>query len=64
MKKLYFLLLFHFSLIISVFGQETNFFINPVIRGDIAEPSIIRIDDTYYATGTSSEWAPYYPVFV
>ena len=28
-----------------------------------ADPSILRIDDTYYATGTSSEWAPYYPVF-
>lgn len=44
-------------------AQEQFFFTNPVIRGDVADPSMIRIDDTYYATGTSSEWAPYYPVF-
>lgn len=36
---------------------------NPVIGGDFADPSIIRVGDTYYATGTSSEWAPHYPVF-
>ena len=44
-------------------AQRQTYFTNPVIRGDVADPSIIRIDDTYYATGTSSEWAPYYPVF-
>lgn len=44
-------------------AQKQTYFTNPVIRGDVADPSIIRIDDTYYATGTSSEWAPYYPVF-
>ncbi len=38
-------------------------FVNPVIRGDVPDPSIIRIDDTYYAAGTSSEWAPFYPLF-
>lgn len=44
-------------------AQKQTYFTNPVIRGDVADPSIIRIDDTYYVTGTSSEWAPYYPVF-
>lgn len=44
-------------------AQERTYFTNPVIRGDVADPSILRIDDTYYATGTSSEWAPYYPLF-
>lgn len=44
-------------------AQKQTYFTNPVIRGDVADPSIIRIDDTYYATGTSSEWAPFYPVF-
>ena len=38
-------------------------FSNPVIRGDVPDPSIIRIGQTYYATGTSSEWAPLYPMF-
>lgn len=43
--------------------KSETFFTNPVIRGDVPDPSIIRIGETYYATGTSSEWAPYYPVF-
>ena len=43
-------------------AQKQTYFTNPVIHGDVADPSILRIDDTYYATGTSSEWAPYYPV--
>ena len=44
-------------------AQQESYFTNPVIHGDVADPSIIRIDQTYYITGTSSEWAPYYPVF-
>ncbi len=39
-------------------------FHNPVIAGDFADPSVIRVGDTYYATGTSSEWAPHYPLYV
>lgn len=42
---------------------QISYFENPVIRGDIADPSVIHIDGTYYATGTSSEWAPFYPLF-
>jgi len=42
-------------------GKKT--FENPVIRGDIADPSVVRVEGTYYATGTSSEWAPFYPLF-
>lgn len=34
-----------------------------VIPGDFADPSVIRVGDTYYATGTSSEWAPHYPMY-
>ena len=36
---------------------------NPVIAADIADPSVIRVGDTFYATGTSSEWAPHYPIY-
>jgi xylan 1,4-beta-xylosidase len=36
---------------------------NPVVAGDFADPSIIRVGETYYATGTSSEWAPYFPLY-
>lgn len=44
-------------------SQQKQYFNNPVIHGDMADPSMIRIGDTYYATATSSEWAPFYPVF-
>lgn len=45
------------------FSQKNHYFNNPVIRGDMADPSIIKVGDTYYATATSSEWAPFYPLF-
>lgn len=34
-----------------------------VIPGDFADPSIIKEGKTYYAVGTSSEWAPHFPVY-
>ncbi len=43
-------------------AQEASF-VNPVVHGDMADPSIVRIDSLYYLTGTSSEWAPFYPIF-
>ncbi len=36
---------------------------NPVIPGDVPDPSVIRTGDDYWATGTSSEWAPHFPLF-
>lgn len=36
---------------------------NPVIPGDFADPSVIRVGNTYLAAGTSSEWAPHFPLF-
>lgn len=38
-------------------------FTNPVISGDLPDPSVIRVKNTFYAASTSSEWAPYYPYF-
>lgn len=34
-----------------------------VIPGDFADPSIIRVDNRYFAVGTSSEWAPHFPIY-
>ncbi|MGC4103746.1 family 43 glycosylhydrolase [Ferruginibacter sp.] len=34
-----------------------------VIPGDFPDPSIIRTSKGYYAAGTSSEWAPVYPIY-
>ena len=45
-------------------GAQEAVFRNPVIPGDMADPTVIRIGSTYYASGTSSEWAPFYPLFV
>ncbi|WP_420150096.1 glycoside hydrolase family 43 protein [Spirosoma sp.] len=42
---------------------ETVTYRNPVIAGDFADPSVIRLNDTYYAVGTSSEWGPAYPIY-
>lgn len=44
-------------------GQEDTIHIQPVIPGDFADPSVIRVGNTYYAAATSSEWAPHYPLF-
>ena len=35
----------------------------PVIAGDFADPSVIRKGNEYFAIGTSSEWAPHFPIF-
>jgi len=43
--------------------QHQTTFTNPVILGDVADPTVIKVDGVYYACGTSSEWAPYYPMY-
>lgn len=35
---------------------------NPVVFGDYPDPSIIRVGDEYWATATSSSWAPEFPI--
>jgi beta-xylosidase len=35
---------------------------NPVLPGDFPDPSVIRVENDYWATATSSEWAPQYPL--
>lgn len=37
--------------------------INAVIPGDFADPSVFRKGNQYYAIGTSSEWAPHFPMY-
>jgi xylan 1,4-beta-xylosidase len=33
-----------------------------VLRGDYPDPSVIKIGDTYWASATTSNWAPAYPI--
>jgi xylan 1,4-beta-xylosidase len=35
---------------------------NPVVPGDFPDPSVIRVGDEYWASATSSEWAPLFPL--
>jgi beta-xylosidase len=35
---------------------------NPVRAGDFPDPSLIRVGADYWATATSSEWAPHFPI--
>jgi xylan 1,4-beta-xylosidase len=35
---------------------------NPVMPGDYPDPSVIRVGDEYWATATTSEWAPLFPL--
>ena len=36
---------------------------NPVIPGELPDPSIIRVGERYYAVGTSFNFAPTYPIY-
>jgi len=40
-------------------GETYN---NPVIPGDFPDPSIIRVGNEFWATATSSEWGPQFPL--
>lgn len=65
-KKVFFHLIFYIFLFCASTssGRQVNTEIhNPVIPGDFADPTIIRVGKIYYASGTSSEWAPHFPVF-
>ena len=44
------------------FAQSTATYTNPVQAGDYPDPSVIRVGKDFYATATSSEWAPEYPI--
>src|SRR5919205_1054500 len=37
-------------------------FENPVLPGDYPDPSVIRVGNDYWATATTSQWAPIFPL--
>jgi xylan 1,4-beta-xylosidase len=59
MKKLLFLVLCIPTL--QLVGQVPSYN-NPVLPGDFPDPSVIRDSQGYWATATSSEWAPQFPI--
>jgi xylan 1,4-beta-xylosidase len=44
-----------------VAADQLNFS-NPVLPGDHPDPSVIRVGKEYWATATTSEWAPLFPI--
>jgi beta-xylosidase len=61
MNKLLILLLF-----VPITGRSQNVectYRNPIIGGDFPDPTVIRVGDDYYASGTTSDFAPCYPLY-
>src|SRR4026207_381903 len=50
-----------FFLISDASGQRATYR-NPVVAGDYPDPSVIRVGKDYWATATSSEWGPQFPI--
>ena len=42
--------------------SASSSYANPVLRGDYPDPSVIRVGDDYWATATTSQWAPIFPL--
>jgi beta-xylosidase len=42
--------------------QRGASYTNPALAGDFPDPSVIRVGADYWATATSSEWAPEFPI--
>lgn len=45
-------------------NKEVKTFYNPVIRCDLADPTVMRVGEKYYAAGSSYDWIPGYPLYV
>jgi hypothetical protein len=60
MINLHKLSLAYACLTVSALGQVT--YQNPVLPGDYPDPSVIRVGQDFYATATTSEWAPLFPI--
>jgi len=44
-------------------NQTSGNYRNPIIARDIPDPSVIRVGNMYYAAGTTSDFAPIYPLY-
>jgi xylan 1,4-beta-xylosidase len=56
------LVLLALALASHVAAAEKLQFANPVLPGDYPDPSVIRVGSDYWATATTSEWAPLFPI--
>ncbi|MEJ1238001.1 family 43 glycosylhydrolase [Chryseolinea sp. T2] len=51
------------SLLVSCTNRSKEIAQQQVIAGELPDPSIIKVNDTYYAAGSSNDWGPVYPVY-
>ena len=58
-----FLLLFVLTLGVQQAFAQGNLLSNPVLAGDRPDPTVVKIGKYYYASATSNEWAPLFPIF-
>jgi beta-xylosidase len=50
-------------LVVGAAGQAKRAtYTNPVMAGDLPDPSVIRVGQDYWAVATTSEWAPEFPI--
>jgi beta-xylosidase len=61
-KKVGVLLFVLLGLCAQIFAQKSASYTNPVQAGDYPDPSVIRVGKDFYATATSSEWSPEFPI--
>ncbi|WP_290793812.1 glycoside hydrolase family 43 protein [Flavihumibacter sp. UBA7668] len=59
----YFISTFSACILGFIFICQAQESIPAVIPGDFADPSVISDGKNYYAVGTSSEWAPHFPIY-
>src|SRR5215208_2777829 len=55
------------ALLVVAYGQGAQAqprpeYSNPAIAGDYPDPTVIRVGRDYWATATTSEWGPEYPI--
>jgi xylan 1,4-beta-xylosidase len=43
-------------------AAQTSTYTNPVIAGDFPDPSVIRTGRDYWATATTGDWEPHFPI--
>ena len=49
-------------IIFSAFQISAQNYKNPVIPGDFPDPSVIRVGKDFYATATTGDWSPSFPI--
>ncbi|GGF37944.1 family 43 glycosylhydrolase [Echinicola rosea] len=45
------------------FAVDPVAIVNPVLPGDHPDPTVVKVGEFYYASATSNEWAPLFPIF-